>query len=500
MPLKSAVYSALYAVMPPRLTLATSSLLLACTLGALPAHALQLKATTIKLEHPANGSVLRMPGQPVLLVSGHNHEFRWLSRVDYANNSTEQIALPVQVQFFQAATLAGHHGSQLVAMGQDALWHYQTDSKKWRQLASAPSAYPVTDAKRMLTLEFTADLNQDGLTDFLLPDFRALQVLMQQKDGTFRTYALPITAQMQIFEKDPDFFLKTPRQVDYTLDGRTDIVFNVDDNLWVYPQQPDGSFASTATVVPLGVGLTPDVQAQQRGGDGRSYEGLTITRLERLLDLNGDKVADLVVQQQHYVDVMEQKYSYRIHYGRNDNGKLVFPTTADQQINTTGVQFDVQFADLDADGRLDFYTPAAEIGISKIVSALLTGSASVDWLFYKQQADGSFGTKPVHRQEVDVGISLGSGQFNLPVTAVLKGADGKATLVKAEDDDTLRSYAPVGAKLFSDKSTRQKIKLPKRAINLLVHDLNDDGKEDLVLPFGAQEAKGQTNQITILLQ
>ena len=83
---------------------------------------------------------------------------------------------------------------------------------------------------------------------------------------------------------------------------------------------------------------------------------------------------------------------------------------------------------------------------------------------------------------------------------LLGSQDGKATLLKAEDDDTLRSYAPVGAKLFSDKSTRQNIKLPKRAINLLVNDLNDDGKEDLVLPFGAQEAKDQTNQLTILLQ
>jgi len=236
MPLRSAVYSALSAARPQRLTLASGSLLLASALSAMPANALQLKASTVKLEHPANGSVLRLPGQPVLLVSGHNHEHRWLSRIDYANNSTEQIALPEQVQFFQPATLAGQTGSQLVAMGQDALWHYQSDSKKWRQLASAPSAYPVTDAKRMLQLEFTADLDQNGLTDFLVPDFRALQVLMQQKDGTFRTYALPITAQMQIFEKDPDFFLKTPRQVDYTLDGRTDIVFNVDDNLWVYPQ------------------------------------------------------------------------------------------------------------------------------------------------------------------------------------------------------------------------------------------------------------------------
>jgi hypothetical protein len=467
---------------------------------AIPAHALELKAQTIKLEHPANGSVLRLQGQPVLLVSGHNHEFRWLSKVDYASGATEQIALPAQVQFFQQANLVGQAGSQLVALGQDAIWQYQFSDKKWRNLAQVSSAYPVTDAKRMLMLDFSVDLNQDGLSDFIVPDFRAVHVLMQQKDGKFTQFSLPITAQLEVFKADPSFELKKPRQMDFTLDGRTDIVFNVDDSLWVYPQQADGSFATTATVVPLGLGLTPDTQAQQRGGDGRSYENLTITRLERLMDLNGDKVADLVVQQQHYVDVMEQKYNYRIHYGRNEQGKLVFAQKADQQINTTGVQFDVQFTDLDADGRLDFYTPAADIGISKIVSALLTGSASVDWLFYKQQADGSFGVKPVHQQEVDVGISLGSGQFNLPVTAVLKGADGKATLLKADGDETLRSYAPVGAKLFSDKSSKQQINLPKRAINLLVRDLNDDGKEDLVLPFGAQEAKGQTNQITILLQ
>jgi hypothetical protein len=133
---------------------------------AMPAHALTLKAQTIKLEHPANGSVLRLQGQPVLLVSGHNHEFRWLSKVDYASGATEQIALPAQVQFFQQANLVGQAGSQLVALGQDAIWHYQFSDKKWRNLVQVPSAYPVTDAKRMLMLDFSVDLNQDGLSDF----------------------------------------------------------------------------------------------------------------------------------------------------------------------------------------------------------------------------------------------------------------------------------------------------------------------------------------------
>jgi hypothetical protein len=219
------------------------------------------------------------------------------------------------------------------------------------------------------------------------------------------------------------------------------------------------------------------------------------------MDINGDNIVDLVVQQQQYVDAMEQNYSYHIHYGQQGTTGVSFQPKPNQTISTSGVQFDVNFVDLDNDKRVDFYTPAAQIGVRSIIRALVAGTANVELQFYKQQADGSFGNKPVYKQDVTVEISIGSGQVNMPLATVLKNAAGVASLVVGDGEDTLRTFAPVAAKLFSDKSTRQQQAMPKRGMDALVADLNGDGKEDLVLPFTSQEVSAElTNQLQLLIQ
>jgi hypothetical protein len=254
-------------------------------------------------------------------------------------------------------------------------------------------------------------------------------------------------------------------------------------------------------VMALGVGLTPDNQAQLRSGDGRSFKGLTITRLQRLADINGDNIVDLVVQQQQYVDAMEQNYSYHIYYGQPAAAGVSFQNKPNQTISTSGVQFDVKFVDLDNDQRVDFYTPAAQIGVRSIIRALIAGTANVELQFYKQQADGSFGKKPVYRQDMTVEISIGSGQVNMPLATVIKNAAGVASLVVGDGEDTLRTFAPAPAKLFSDKSSKQTQPMPKRGVDALVVDLNGDGKEDLVLPFTSQEVSPElSNQLQLLIQ
>ena len=479
-----------------------------CAFGlvsTLQSAAAELSVQQIKLEHPANGSVVKLKDRPLLLVSGHNVEHRWLSLVDLQNSQAKQIAIPKQLQFFQQAKLAKAGGAvqhaQLVALGQQGIWQYDESNQRWSLLTQVASAYPVIDQKRFSQLSFTEDFNNDQLTDFLVPDFAFWHVLMQQKDGSFRQFSLPMDAEVQLFREDPEFRLKTAYRLDFNADGLTDVLFQRDDQLWLYRQQADGSFSTQADIIPLGIGLTPDAQAQQRSGDGRDYKGLTVRVLANVQDLNNDKVPDLVVREQHYASALEQKYQYQFHYGQLANGKVVHGKTFDQQINTNGVQFDVEYKDLDADGLADFYTPAVELGIGKIVGALLSGSATVDWLFYKQRKDGSFGSKPVYQQEVEVAFSLSSGQTSLPVTAVLKNKAGLASLVKADGEDVLRVYAPVQAQLFSQKSSRQSLLMPKQATNLLVTDLDGDGDDDLVLPYGLQENKAeQRNQLLILRQ
>lgn len=499
-------------------------------------------ATTVPLEHPANGQLLKLSNNPTLLVTGHNSEYRWLSAVDLTNNTARQLAIPQKAQFFQQANLAGFSGGQLVVLSTHGVLHYQSarsgatsplqpaqlqqgqqhhsekvpllpsaegnadpsgsgQDGQWRSLFTSSSLYRVVDAKRLKLLDFSFDLNQDGLSDFLLPDFNAYQLWMQQADGSFRHFSLPVESQMQAFDEDPTYMARKPRLADLNLDGRTDIAFAKDDTLLVFYQQADGSFNTRAEQKQLGLGLTPDNQAQLRGGDGRSYQGLKISRLERLADINGDGVVDLVVQQQFYVDAMEQNYSYNLHYGEKTASGVQFPTQPQHKINTSGVQFDVRFVDLDNDKRLDFYTPAAQIGVRSIIRALVAGTANVELQFYKQQPDGSFGSKAVYQQDVTVEISIGNGSVNMPLATVLKTAQGQSMLVVGDGDNTLRSYGPVGAKFFSEKSSKQQLPMPKRGMEALVADLNNDGKEDLVLPYGSQEHQPElNNQLQLLWQ
>jgi hypothetical protein len=455
----------------------------------------------VKLGHPANGHLLKLKDNPLLLVSGHNTEHRWLSQVDLNSLQASQIAIPTTAQFFDQAKIAGHSGGQLVSLTTEGVAHYQPADKRWRKLVTSSSLYRVVDTKRLRRLEFSHDLNNDQLTDFLLPDFNGYQLWLQQADGSFGHYELTIDSQMQAFDEDPTYIARKPWVVDLNLDGRTDIAFAKDDTLQLFLQQADGSFPSQATALALGVGLTPDNQAQLRGGDGRSFKGLIINRLQRLMDVNGDSVVDLVVQQQQYIDAMEQNYSYHIHYGQKGAAGVSFQQKPNQTISTSGVQFDVNFVDLDNDKRVDFYTPAAQIGVRSIIRALVAGTANVELQFYKQQADGSFGSKPVYSQDVTVEISIGSGQVNMPLATVLKNAAGVASLVVGDGEDTLRTFAPVAAKLFSDKSTKQQQPMPKRGMDALVVDLNGDGKEDLVLPFTSQEVSTElTNQLQLLIQ
>lgn len=513
------------------------------------AQASGFDAKTVPLEHPANGQLLKLNNNPTLLVTGHNSEYRWLSAVDLTSNSARQLAIPEKAQFFQQANLAGFSGGQLVVLSTEGVLHYQaaqqeapasaanpvlltTDSQhankttkapllpqehsvgaghsqqsqggsegQWRSLFTSSSLFRVVDSKRLKLLDFSFDFNNDNLSDFLLPDFNAYQLWMQQQDGSFRHFSLPIDSQMQAFDQDPTYIARKPWLADINLDGKTDIAFAKDDTLLVFYQQADGHFATTAQQLLLGLGLTPDNQAQLRGGDGRSYQGLKISRLERLADINGDAVVDLVVQQQFYVDAMEQNYSYHIHYGEKTAGGVQFSKQPQQKINTSGVQFDVRFVDLDNDNKLDFYTPAAQIGVRSIIRALVAGTANVELQFYKQQPDGSFGNKAVYQQDVTVEISIGNGSVNMPLATVLKTNQGQSMLVVGDGDNTLRSYGPVAAKIFSEKSTKQQLSMPKRGMEALVADLNNDGKEDLVLPYGSQENQPElNNQLQLLWQ
>ena len=169
---------------------------------------------------------------------------RWKKRalktqVDLSNYQTRSIAVPEQVQYFSQAKLAGQDAEQLVLLTLDGILQLeQRDGQfSWRQLLRTESIFRVIDPVRLRERNFSLDLGS-GLSDFLIPDFQAYHLYRQQADGSFRHYALPVSARIQTWNNNrADYSGRRFYPLDANLDGLTDLLFVQEGKLQIFLQQ-----------------------------------------------------------------------------------------------------------------------------------------------------------------------------------------------------------------------------------------------------------------------
>ncbi|OYW90215.1 MAG: hypothetical protein B7Z18_11785, partial [Alishewanella sp. 32-51-5] len=242
-------------------------------------QAFPMHKVTVPLGHPANGSILHLPEQRQLWVSGFSQYERWLTQVDLSNYQTRSIAVPEQAQYFSQAKLAGQDAEQLVLLTLDGILQLeQRDGQfSWRQLLHTESIFRVIDPVRLRERNFSLDLGS-GLSDFLIPDFQAYHLYRQQADGSFRHYALPVSARIQTWNNNrADYSGRRFYPLDANLDGLTDLLFVQEGKLQIFLQQSDGSFNTEPWLPDWPVTLSTEQQADQRSDAGRSYSGQNIS-------------------------------------------------------------------------------------------------------------------------------------------------------------------------------------------------------------------------------
>lgn len=472
--------------------------LLLCTL-IIPGSALgqTLSTTRIALGHPANGDVERIGNY--LAVSGFSVHNRWLSLVGLGDYEHISVDIPPEAQFFGRITLADQEREQLVFLTQSGLSVFSPERHRHQVLAEVSSLYPVADQQRLRFKDFAQDVNGSGLSDFLIPDFHVYHLLVQQNDGTFETYHLKIGAQAHTQQHTVQYTPRRPYLMDINLNGKTDVVFVRDGQLWAFLQEEGGGFIEQPKIIDPGVKLSSDDEANLRTGDGRNFEGLLIYRAHDFLDVDGDGLMDLVVREELYESAIEQNYTYRIHYGRETASGLEFPSEPDTRIATSGIQFEPVFEDVTGNGRKDFYTPSAQFGVRTIVRALLRGSARLDIEFYVMDEARNFPSEPNYRHRVTADVSIGAGRVDLPLVKTASFDDsGMKSLLVSEKRNELSVYAPRQGSLFEREPTRFSIPLPRDGARARVLDLDHGVAEELVLPFDAQDDAEHRNQLLLL--
>lgn len=477
-----------------------STLLFALGFVCGEALAAQLDKVTVALQHPANGSIVHIPERQQLLVSGFSQFARWLSLVDLTDYKAQLLPIPADAQFFNKAILAGDSKPQLVFLGLGGISRLNADNTAAERLVSSTSLYRVLDQNRLREANFVVELGS-GLTDFIIADFQHTHLYRQQADGSFNHYPLAIPALMQSWRASPDYNPRKSYLADVNQDGKTDLVFVWQGKFQAFLQQADGSFATEPATMNWPVALSTEQEADQRNDAGRSYSGQNIDTLRDITDIDGDGIADLVINREQLADALERNNSFRIHFGSVTEQGLSFNAEPDTFITTDTSPIDVVIDDFNGDGRKDFYIPSTHFGVGTLVRVLLRGSANLDIDFYLLNEQRQYSAKADFRQQATIDVSIGNFRYDMPLFQVANlSGDGFKSLLVGDGREQLRLYQHDDKRLFSRRSERLKVDLPRDASKVRVMDLTGNGKDDLILPFDTQDKEGLRNQLHFLLK
>jgi hypothetical protein len=402
----------------------------------------------------------------------------------YSSEPLVERDLPADVIFADTGNWQGR--DVLVLFSATQAVQYDPVTGQRQALVSFTSIYNNVVDKALPSLDVMRDLNGDGLDDLIIPGFAGFSVFIQQTDGEFMApvmMAAPPVMDMS-YNDHPWYTTRKTYHTDIDADGRDDLAFWVDDGF------------STQFV-----GFTPLVEFEAEG-----YEGISMRMggedqsnvLKKALfafnDLDGDALPELVTLAVKSEGVFNKQTTYEFYRGQPlKQGVPQFSTEPDSRIESKGIQFDLLQRDLNNDGQLDIIVSSVELGLGKLVRALLTGAIRIDLGFY-QMHDGVYPRKPNIVRTIKATFSFSSGDVFVPTVLMVDvTGDGLADLLLQEGDDELHIY-PGEA---TDNPIKVIVAMPRDPDLVQVADLNHDGKQDLILGL---EVKGKPDQIMVLIK
>lgn len=350
-------------------------------------------------------------------------------------------------------------------------------------------------------VDFFRDVNDDGLADFVIPDFNGFRIYLQGDDGRFDggiVIEAPPAMEMS-FNNHPWYQERTLFFADMDGNGREDIVFWEDGVFHVYRQSADGSFDPQPDLVRSTVPFEySDVDSVSWRVGEEDQSDLTARALQEVGDFNGDGLADLVTFTVESSGVFKKRTTYRLHPGVLSAGGMVeFRNDPVSEIQSDGIQFEMETKDLNDDGQRDVIVSSVDFGIGKILGALLTGSTRIDLNFYAMKA-GRLPDKPTVSRNVTARFDWSSGDVFFPFVLIADVNDDRlADLLVQDGEDQLQVFEGEASEaLFGRRAIEIEMALPNDPDLVELADLNNDGKQDVVMRI---EKKDRANRVSVLM-
>lgn len=376
------------------------------------------------------------------------------------------------------------------------------ENKRVLLLSETSSLYLEETPQFVVKKELVKDLNGDGLDDIIISDFNSVHLLLQRKDGEFNKTTLPIKATIDMNSDRVAFSEARIFNVDSNFDQRVDILTLEKGRLQIYQQTKTGDFSlvKNQILLPMQVNALPWWSVKGADGQSADQSDLEHRMLEKIEDVNGDGIIDIMIRHTESSGVLDRQNQYEIHYGTNQSGELAFNQEPSTLVSAEGTLSGLQLLDINADGRMEILVSSFDIGVSQIIGALLSGSIDQDVYIFSLDEQDKYAAEPLFTEEVDLNFSLSSGSTGQPVILMADfNGDGLKELVLSASDKRLAIYKGENNEhLFKSRYKRHKLVLPQDGSMVIATDLNNDNHQELIVRYGKQDEDKLQNKVVIL--
>ncbi len=451
------------------------------------------------------------------VVSIDENDNRHLRIYAFSDNTWEltlDTTLRPEVLFVDVANIGGR--DRLITYEEGRLNWFDPDSAVERTLVELTTNYKATDDGGIPHIDITRDVNRDGLNDLVVPDTDGFWIATQSDNGSF-TNPIKLGPPDPLLDKTAlgdnrsyrevgittvtaHWYLSRLHQMDYDLDGRSDLVFWNADHFDVYRQDIHGMFSPVPETFTIDIPFDTDGAysiAFEFSGENMfslifGFRGNTKRKvLRRFQDLNGDGVADLLIHSLQGRSLGKQRSVYEVHFGVPTPDGTVFAQDASMTIKPRGTAggllpwgYSSQWLeDFNGDGEIDILFKDVQTGLVGMSRAMVGKSISIDLEFYRMEG-GTYPRKPTTTRKIRPALDpLEPHRVFFP--AVLLGdvnGDGRSDLLVGQNWEALHIFLGVpGPELLAQTPQKVAVAMPNYERNIRLVDLNKDNKQEILV-------------------
>ncbi len=491
---------------------------------------IKLTAPFTITQDPVSGNFLENYGNELILI-GEQDGTPQLAMYAFIDEErqyevVDQISLPKSLFSFDTSDPIQGKAQQFYLLSKDTVWQLKTSPQfSLLKIADVESMYQQHKADYFQPYDFIVDVNNDGLDDIKLQDFNGINIYIQKSEHQYVKQSIAINPIVELFYDRVVYSEQKLFFADMTFDNKDDIIAIGEGQLLVYPQQADGLFGED----PLNIKLNENISAfnwwKARGSDGKNLDqsDLQHRTLRFIRDLNNDGVMDMMVLYAQSSGVLEKRNDYEIYFGQppkvfdsepvasNNMGsqpasdapvdspiKLVhFASEPDSTLKGEGTLTDLNFVDLNEQQKSVVLTSSFDLSLSQIISALLAGSVEQNVMLFSLNSKGIYRERI--NKEVDLTFSLSTGKRGSPVIIMTDlNGDNRKEMVLSSGEEALQIYPGNDKNTLVESSPQMvKLALPKDGRLISTHDINDDGRFELVIRYNSDDEGFDGSQLLI---